>query len=192
MVKKKIIMDKNTHVEFSAQLQELAAQIKAEIAQIVATHDNEQLLAYIESKGTPVVRFKRAPIVLRLLDEEEGLIVQQRGFKRFLAALASGRDGEPIFVLRTGEVSRLGLIHQFYKWYSMQKGMPGFDWESQQLFKKSMRTRNVERMPLSKIAGLKEAVARDREASDWAYEYAKAQDGTKQAFDKMNAGGANI
>jgi hypothetical protein len=55
-----------------------------------------------------------------------------------------------------------------------------------------MRTKHVERMNLQSLVGLKDAVARDKEATDWAYEYARTQDGTKQAFDKMNTGGANV
>jgi hypothetical protein len=183
---KKIIMDKNTMVELDAQAKALVAQVKTEVEAIVKTSDNDQLLEYIQSRGTKVVRLKNAAAILRFAGEEEGLITEQRGFKRLLFG------GAPLFVLRTGEINRFSLLQQFYKWYSLQKGLPGFDYAAQKLFRKSMRSKHVGRMNLEKLAGLKEAIARDREATDWAYEQARAQDGTKQAFDKLNNGGANI
>jgi hypothetical protein len=185
-MKKKIIMDQNTHIEFSMQMQELIAQVKFEIKEIVDRSTNDQLLEYIQKSGTKVVRFKNAPFVLKILFEEEGLVTEKRGIKGFLFGK------KPIFVLRTGEVNRTILIQQFYKWYSMNKGLPGFDYESQEAFKKSMRTRNIEHMKLRNLTGLSEAVARDREATDFAYEYAKKLEGEQKAFDKMNDGGASI
>ncbi len=183
---KKIIFDKNATIEFSAQTKEVIKQVKIDVQAIAKTTDNEGLLEYIRKNGTEVIRFKKAPILLRLLGEEEGLIVVQQGFKRLIFGAL------PVFVLRTGEINRLVLLHQFYKWYSMKKGLPGFDYASQKLFKKAMRSKNLEKMNINQVVGLREAVARDREATDWTYEHACAEDGTKKAFDKLNTGGANI
>ena len=43
------------------------------------------------------------------------------------------------------------------------------------------------------MTGLREAIARDREATDFALELAKTKEGSKNVLDKIkNDGGANI
>ena len=45
---------------------------------------------------------------------------------------------------------------------------------------------------LDDMLSLKEAVARDNEASDFVIKLAQAKDGSKQVMEKMQDGGANI
>ncbi len=192
----KTIMDAGATLTFSVETSQKAADIKAEIEAITKDASVEQLLDYIKKSGTPVVRRKNAAKALALISEEEGLITELQGFSALYVNILSGRGfslaSKPIFILRPGELNRFGFLHQFYKWYSLKSGMPGFDFRSQKLFKQYLRAKFSDNLNLDTMLGLKEAIARDKEATDWAYALSCAQEGSKQAFDRLNSGGASV
>ena len=190
-LKSKTVVDPYATLNISAEFAQKIEQVKAEIEAITENATNEQLLDYIKTHGTPVFRHKNAAKKLRLIVEEEGLITELRGGQAFYIKFITGHR-TPMFFVRTGELNRFGLLHQFYKWYSMKSGLPGFDYPSQKLFKQYMRGKFNNKLGLEQMLGLKEAIARDKEATDFAYAAACAEEGTKQAFDKLNNGGASV
>ena len=55
-----------------------------------------------------------------------------------------------------------------------------------------MSESDVNGMSVEEIIGLKEAIARDREAAEFVIQLAKESSGAKKALEKMQQGGANI
>ena len=97
--------------------------------------------------------------------------------------------------MRNGEIDFYYMAHQFYKWYALYMGLPGFDFMSQKLFKIALNSDDaiLSELNLDEMTGLKEAIARDKEATDFALELARKNEGSKNVLDKIkNDGGANI
>ena len=102
---------------------------------------------------------------------------------------------EAMFVLKDAEPSIYFILHQFYLWYGYTKGLPGYDEKSRSLLKAHidvMSESDVNGMSVEEIIGLKEAIARDREAAEFVIQLAKESSGAKKALEKMQQGGANI
>jgi len=101
---------------------------------------------------------------------------------------------KPLFIMRNGAVDPYYMLHQFYKWYSLEMKLPGFDYMSQKLFKIYLNsdTALLSNLNLDEMTGLKEAINRDQEATTFALEIAKAKEGSKKVLEKMQDGGANI
>ena len=66
---------------------------------------------------------------------------------------------------------------------------------SQKIFKISLNSNGAvfSNLNLDEMTGLKEAIARDQEATSFVLELAKSKEGSKNVIDKIkNDGGANI
>ena len=77
----------------------------------------------------------------------------------------------------------------------MRYKLPGFDYTAQKLLKISLRNpkdKRLQNLSLDEMVALKEAIARDNEASDFVISLAKHKDGSKQVLKKMQDGGANV
>lgn len=166
----------------------------------------EKLLDYINEHGTCVYKTSFADKILGLIKEEEGFITPLKGYKALFLNIMLGvfskksfsislRTKE-MFVLRDLPVNIYYMIHQFHKWYGFKENLPGYDEETQEVFKKAfseIKEGDFSDMSLGDIIGLKEAIARDAEAIDFVINLAKEKSGAKKALDKMkNDGGANI
>ena len=159
----------------------------------------EFLLDLIKKKGVKVIYLKGAYKFLALLSEEEGLITERRGFTAFVLNLLSGSGisfkSKPLFLLEEGNNDFYFLLFHFYKLHGYFQHLPGFDYHSQELFKlysKNPEKCDLSQLGLEEITALKEAVARDNEASSFVIEVSKNKDGAKNALAKMKDGGANL
>lgn len=158
------------------------------------------LLEYIKTHGTKVVKLANADKILGVLAEEEGLICEHKGLEALYLNLFTNSGfslkSKPMFILREGELEPYYMLHQFYKWFSLHQGLPGYDYKAQKLFKKYLNspdTAGLENLTLDEMTGLKEAIARDNEAIDFTVTFAKSIDGSKNVLNKIkNDGGANI
>ena len=91
----------------------------------------QKLLDYITAKGTEVFRVKNAVKILEKINEHEGLITELHGAKAlylniFVKKQFSIRT-KPMFVIGTGEIKPYYLLREFYLWYALQMGLPGFN-----------------------------------------------------------------
>ena len=73
-------------------------------------------------------------------------------------------------------------------------GLPGYDFMSQKIFKIYLNSDGtmLSNLTLDEMTGLKEAINRDKEATDFALSLAKHKEGSKKVLEKMQDGGANI
>lgn len=164
----------------------------------VCNSDISKLLAFIESKGTKVIRLENADKILSVIKEEEGLITPLEGIEALYINTVThsgfSLKSKPMFVMRNGQIDPYYMAHQFYKWYALQMKLPGFDFMSQKIFKIYLNSDGaiLSNLTLDEMTGLKEAIARDQEATTFALDLAKQKEGSKKVLEKMQDGGANV
>lgn len=159
----------------------------------------EFLLDMIKKKDVKIVYLKDAYKLLALLNAEEGLILERKGFEALMLNILAGNgfgfSTKPMFILEKGCKDFYFLLFHFYKMHSYFQKLPGLDYNSQSLFR--IYSRNPENCDLTQLGfeemtALKEAIARDNEASDFVIEIAKQKDGAKNALSKIKDGGASL
>ncbi len=160
---------------------------------------SDVLLELIEKRGVKVIFMKDAYKILALLSEEQGLILERRGIEAFvlnlLAGVAPSFVSKPMFIIEKGNKDFYFLLFNFYKMHCYFQHLPGMDYESQRLFR--IYSRNPEKCDISQLGfeeltALKEATARDNEASSFVIEIAKQKDGVKKVLSKLQDGGASV
>lgn len=159
----------------------------------------EFLLDLIRKRGVKVIYLKNAYKFLALMSEEEGLIPERKGYTAFMLNLLAGNgisfSSKPLFILEKGNNDFYFLLFHLYKLHGYFQHLPGYDLRAQELFK--LYSKNPEKCDLSQLGfedmtALKEAVARDNEASGFVIEVSKSRDGAKNALAKLKDGGANL
>ena len=138
--------------------------------------------------------------MLNFIKEEEGLICEKRGFEALYLSLITGQgvkfSTSPMFVLRDGVIDKFYMLHNFYRWYSLKSDLSGFEPDVQALFKQFLcddSEKFMKSLSMEKIISLKEAIARDQEATTFVLNYTKEVEGSKKVLDKIkNDGGANV
>lgn len=197
----KTILNNGCSLNLTVKTEENKAQIESNLSVILKSFENmpEKMLLYIERNGTPVVRRPKASKALDIIREEQGYIRELKGIKAFILNLRLFKKisfkTEPMFLLDEGEIDKYAMIHQFYKWYSMKFDMPGFDESTQENFRKYIDENsylNLNNLEVDDIIALKEAIARDVDAINFAAEIAKQSEGSKKAMKKMTDGGASV
>lgn len=197
----KTVLSTGVTMTLNAETEKNKELVKKNVSDIVKScnNDPDKLLAFIESKGTKVVKLDNADKLLAAIKEEEGLVTELKGIEAFYINLITNSGfsfkSKPIFIMRNGNIDPYYMAHQFYKWYALEMKLPGFDFISQKLFKIYLNSDEaiLSNLNLDEMTGLKEAINRDQEATDFALEIAKSKEGSKKVLDKMkNDGGANI
>lgn len=198
----KTVLSSNVTMTLNTQTEKNKELVKKNVEDIVkaANLDPEKLLAYIQSKGTKVCKIDNADKILALINEEEGLVCEQKGlgalYLNIMTNSGFSLKSKPMFVMRNGEIEPFYMVHQFYKWYSLINNLPGFDFNSQKLFKKYLYLKDsqgLENLKLDEMLGLQEAIARDQEATTYALELARQKQGGRKVLDKIkNDGQATI
>lgn len=197
----KTIVSKDVTVTFNAETEKSKELVKKNVTDIIKSCNNDptKLLAFVESKGTKVIKIDNADKILSVIKEEEGLITELEGIEALYINIITNSGfsfkSKPMFIMRNGQIDAYYMAHQFYKWYALNMGLPGFDFMSQKIFKISLNSNGAvfSNLNLDEMTGLKEAIARDQEATSFALELAKSKEGSKNVIDKIkNNGGANI
>lgn len=174
--------------------------VKKNVMDILKSCENnpEKLLQYAQSRGTKICKINNADKILNVIKEEEGLITPLQGIEALYINIVTksgfSLKSKPMFVMRNGEINPYYMVHQFYKWYSHQMNLPGFDFMSQKIFKIYLNSDGtlLSNLNLDEMLGLKEAIARDQEATDFTLSLAKQKEGAQNVLNKMQDGGANV
>lgn len=164
---------------------------------ISCRNNPKKMLDYIEKHGTNVYVIKNNSKLLKNIGEDDGFILPQKGLKAFMLNTFLNKSlafkTPALFVFREEMLDEYYILQQFYKWQSYCAGLPGFDDKIQTIFKKYMHKGfDISKLSLEETLALKEAVARDSEATSFAIEVARLKDGGKNVLNKMQDGGANI
>jgi len=198
----KLIVGAGANVTINAAAQKDIATVKSNIENLVneTNAETDKLLKFVENKGTKIYYLSNADKILALIKEEEGIIFEQKGLKALYLSLVTHNGfrlhTEPMFIMRKGNIHKYYFLHHFYRWYAMDFGLPGFNYEAQQKFKKYVRYNSKEdtrKLNIEDILDIEDAIARDQEATSFVLEYTKQKDGAKNVINKIkNDGGANI
>lgn len=142
----KTIISGTETVTLSAQTNQNIELVRKNVSEIMSACANNpgKLLEYIEAQGTKVYKLKNADKILKSIGEEEGLITSLKGFKalyiNFFIKHKIGFTSTPAIVLSEGIIEPYYLLREFYKWYSLNMKLPGFNFEApgkfQKVFKK--------------------------------------------------------
>ena len=196
----KTVVSKGVTMTLSAETEKNKDLVLKNVSDIIKSCNNDitKLLSYIESKGTKVIRLENADKILAVIKEEEGLITSLEGIEALYINIITNSGfslkSKPMFIMRNGQIDPYYMAHQFYKWYALQMKLPGFDFMSQKIFKIYLNSDGaiLSNLTLDEMTGLKEAIARDQEATTFALDLAKQKDGSKKVLEKMQDGGASV
>lgn len=197
----KTIISSTETVTLNSQTNKTIETVKKNVMDIMTACANnpQKLLEYIEAQGTKVYKIKNAGKILKYIGEEEGLITQLQGFKAFYLNFfikhKIGFNSTPAIVLSEGTIEPYYMLREFYKWYSLNMKLPGFNFEAQENFKKYLKNVNdpsIKKLNYRDMLELKEAIARDSEANEFVINAVKQKEGSANVFKKMNNGGASI
>lgn len=198
----KTIFGTAANVTLNTETQKLVELVKTNVATIIKKVDcnPEELLNYVKAANTPVYKLNNADKLLGFIQEEEGIIYEQEGITALYLSIITGQGikfkTQPMFILRDGEIDKYYMLHHFYRWYSIKSNLPGFEYSVQKKFKQFIVDNSDEmlkKFTMEDIVALKEAIARDQEATEFVLEYTKQVEGSKNVIDKIkNSGGANI
>ena len=200
----KSIISGSETVTFSVKAEKLIAEIKEEVSNInrEMNENSEKLIEYIESKGTPVYRINNAQVLLEKIHEHTGFITELNGPKAMYINTLTGRgvgvNSPAMFIISENKkLDYYLLLREFYLWYSMSKGLDGFDFKTQEIFKKYINSKkspdlNTNKLKYEDMAGLKEALKRDNEANDFVMALVRNKEGGANVLKKMQDGGAFI
>ncbi len=197
----KTVISSTETLTFSTETEKNIQLVKDNVADIMKSCENnpQKYIEYIEAQGTKVFRIKNAEQILKKINEEQGLITELKGKKalylNFILKGSFAFEFKPAIVMSFGEVEPYYMLREFYKWYSLKIGLPGFNFEAQENFKKYLKNPNdksIKNLNYKSMLELKEAIARDREANEFVINAVRAKDGSENVFKKLNDGGANI
>lgn len=197
----KTVISSTETVTFSTETEKNIKLVYDNVSDIMKTCENNPIkyLEYIEAQGTKVFRIHNASKILEKINEDEGLITELHGKKALYLNFAISRrislTFKPAIIMGFGEIEPYYMLREFYKWYSLKMGLPGFDFEAQENFKKYLKNVNdpsIKKLNYKAMLELKEAIARDSEANEFVINAVKSKEGSENVFKKMNDGGANI
>ena len=198
----KTIFGSAANVTLNSETQKLIQLVRTNVSTIVkkVNCDPEELLNYVKAANTPVYKINNADKLLNVIHEEEGLIYEQEGLTALYLSLITGQGIKfktpPMFILREGEIDKYYMLHHFYRWFSIKSDLPGFEYNIQKKFKQFLiddSDETLKKFTMEDIIGLKEAIARDQEATDFVLQYTKEIEGSKNVIDKIKTdGGANV
>ena len=152
-----------------------------------ANFSSDYLLHYLREKKLKLVYIKDCHKILSLLGEEQGLILERSGMDAFVLNLLAGNGlslkSKPMMVLEKGNNDFYFLLFHFYKFIAYLHKLPGLDEKSQFLFKINSKYPDkcdLTKLGLEEMTSLKEAIARDNEATSFVIEYSKQRDNAKK------------
>ena len=192
----KQIISATATVNFNTKTKQLIDSIKSEVEEISANAkgDPEYILNYLQEQQVPVYKIKYAAKKLKKINEHTGFIGRLEGTKALYINTITGKglsaETEPMFILdETSKIDYYGLIREFYLWYSMNKGLDGFDFATQELFKRYMTDKNprIDKLTFEQMCGLQAAIARDSEANNFVIEIISRTEGGKNVIQEGNA-----
>jgi|GEM_PF-1728161 len=167
-----------------------------------ALESPEDLLDFIESKGTVIIRCPHMDKILKLFGEKEGFITPLCGIKAFLLTLIIskispnklqiGFKTPAMFALKDVPVNIYTISHQFHLWLSYINDLPGFEENNMKNFKAywdvGPESNDVSCLSVEEILSLSDIIAREMEALDFVREIAREFMGQKSSLKKIREG----
>lgn len=190
----KTFIGKGYSLDINAKTIDNIKAVKDEMTLLVkkSKYNTEILLNYVKEKNIKTIFIKDITRILNLLGEEQGFITERSGFDGFIINLLSKNGislkSKPVIILEKDNKDFYYLLFNVYKLCGYLHELPGYDIQSQKLFKiysKLGAKSDTSSLIPSQVNSLKEAVCRDNEASSFVIEIAKIKDNSVK-FAKEN------
>lgn len=174
---------------------EISQELKAKIKKYIKTP--EKLVQYLQLKGVEVYKLKNAEKILSYIGEEEGFIVPTKGFRALALNFILGNKlsfrTNAMVVFEERKVEIYTLIRALYKFYGYDRKLPGYDYASQEVFKRIYANKgSLENCSMKDIFACKEALARDMESIKFTVELSTEYDNAKKALAKLKESSATV
>ena len=198
-------------LKLSSETENKKKQINENLKNLIKKYIDspEKLIQYIKLHGIKVYKIKNASILLSKIGEEEGFLTPLKGWKALLINLVIGilveekfnfkLSTKEMFIFNNGETEIYTIARALHKYYGFKNKLPGFDYKSQEIFKKVYgsvhnKQKNVltDCISLKDMYACKEALARDLESINFTislsveYERAKKALGILQSTKSTN------
>lgn len=190
-------------LELSTKTNEIKKELYQEVKNKIKKYINtpEKLLQYLQLKGVKVYRIKNAEEVLSKIGEEEGFITPQRGMNaitlNFIVKKQIGFTTKEMMIFDLDKIEIYAVARALYKYYGFKRKLPGYDYKSQEIFKKIYSKRKNSQdafanCSIKEIFACKEALARDMESINFTVELSNEYQNARAALKKLKENGTNI
>lgn len=180
---RKSVINQAASLDIQNKNEELIKEVLNEAKDIVRQcgGDIEKTLDFLKSKNVRIVRIKDAKKILGYINEKPGFIVplydNKALFLNFVVSFFSdkkfnfSKKSEAMFVFSKKDIDKYYLASQIYKFVAYSKNLSGFEYQEQEKFKKLYQKPNeaaFEKLTAGDIFAIKEVIARESEAADFA------------------------
>lgn len=202
--KSKTFITANDTLQLNSNVKLSAAQVDKTAKSIIKQYINnpDDLLKFIESKNTKVIRAKHIEKLLILIGEYESFILPLKGAKALFLIIGINLLSKTkmklafstpaMFVLNDKPVNIYLMAHQFHHWLSYIKKMPGYEEETvnnyKNIWNNDFGSQDIDKMSVNEILALKDAIARDLEAINFVKELTHEYISSKASSDKLKNG----
>jgi len=179
----KVKINSAAQLNFVSETEKICEEAEELSRKIVLKYknDTDKTLELIKKKNVKVYRTKFAVKLLETINEKQGFIVPLKSFKAVYVNFVFGllcdkkfvfkTKTEPMFIFNNNKVDMYYLAAQIYKWVAYRKKLAGFAFKAQEKFKKlyyGMTESKLNQLSANEIFAIKEVIARESEASDFA------------------------
>lgn len=196
-------------VNFTKETEKKRKEIEEDLKVIVKKYINEpeKLIQYIKMQGVNVYKVNNAEKILKKIGEEEGFITPLKGLKAlFLNSIINfltenktslKLSTNEMFIFNTNKTEIYTIARALYKYFGYKNNMPGYDYKTQEIFKKVYNRKSRQRFfstcSINDMYACKEAIARDLESINFTINLSVEYDGSKNALKKIKeTNSANI
>ncbi len=160
----------------------------------------EKLLKYMKKEGMKVYKMKQADKILDRIGEQEGFLTPLKGLKALILNFILGIMVEKkliisfntseMFIFNDTETEIYTLSRALYKYYGYKNNLPGYDYKSQEIYKKIYKKDPNQKGLFNKFSlkdmyACKDAMARNLEAINYTVNLAERYEGSKKALQKI-------
>ncbi len=198
----KTIISSTETVKLNSKTLQIVEEVKEAVKNINKTSNNnpEKLIDYIRAEGTRVYKLHNASKILEKINEHTGFLCEMQGIKGLYVNIITGTglslNSKPLFIISSNKkTDYYALLREFYLWYSMKKSLPGFEFKTQEKFKKYIRNMNnpdIKQLSYGDMLSIQEAINRDKEANEFVMDIIREKEGSAQILGNIQKGGANI
>lgn len=199
----KHLMTSNCTLKFSAETEKIKQEINEKLKGLIKKYINspEKLIQFMQLKGCKVYKFNNADKLLTKLGEEEGFLTPLKGYKAFIINLFIGIlfdkklkisfSTGTMFIFNSGSTEIYTIARALHKYYGYKKKLPGFDYASQEIFKKVYQNNKAgnaspfDSCSVKDMFACKEAIARDLESIKFTVQLSMEYEQSKKALAKL-------
>ena len=189
----KTVLSGEDMLTLDSQTKKNAEMVRKSVDEVVhqLNFNTKKILQYAESKGSPVIFINDAQKKLKNLGLDIGFIPPIDGFAALILNFTIGAnwqfETDAMLVFDKKLVRFDQTMINFYKWYAYFMDLPGLDMYSQLLLRKvSSGKLKMQNLKLDDMTILKEALERDKEATDFALTIVREMEAAKKMKDSGN------